>query len=479
LQERTDVDSSEHEDTIPAELEKLCGQEPIHLIGAVQAYGFLLVVDIASARIVAVSSGIAGHWPGLPAPEALVDTPLADWVESIQGDGRLELACLPAARPVPLPWRARFERTGGAPPAQSDTDAAPCPAAHWECVGHRSGAVAVLEWLPMDGAPEEAHHQSRIFGDFGAMLARLRQPGGLDPFLQECVQVVQQLTGFDRVMIYRFLPDGAGEVVAEHTGPGYEIKYLGMRFPSSDIPSQARNLFLVNKVRILADVEASMDALVPPRLPGGEPLDQTFCLLRGLSRVHLSYLHNMGVRATLTMAVVCAGKLCGLIACHHHLPSTHPHHVRPGLRQVCELVAEITDMRVEALSNLEQMRRRLALDRLLGQFHQALIMDGDISVLLDDWLTQLLEAFNATNLGVRIGTLAYVGGAGARHASAQPGSATSTAIVSSTASSGAIAAIPPITCSTAAVVRSTAGRASRTMPCSRGNVAASRAGSGG
>jgi diguanylate cyclase (GGDEF)-like protein len=278
--------------------------------------------------------------------------------------------------------------------------------------------MALLEWLPMDSSIDELRRQSQVFTDFGAVIARLRHAEELDSFFDECVQVVQEFSAFDRVMIYRFLADGCGEVVAECTSKDCQPKYLGLRFPSSDIPVQARTLYLTNKLRVLADVEAPMDALVPPKLPNGELLDQSHCMLRGLSQVHLSYLRNMEVRATLTMSIVCDGKLWGLIACHHHQPKTPPHQVRKGLRQVCELVAEITNMRIEALSHLEAVRHRLALDRLLNQFHQALILDGDIPIVLDVWLPKLLQAFNASNLGVQIGTLAYVGGQGKRQGSA-------------------------------------------------------------
>jgi diguanylate cyclase (GGDEF)-like protein len=219
------------------------------------------------------------------------------------------------------------------------------------------------------------------------------------------------------VMIYRFLADGCGEVVAEHTSKDYLQKYLGLRFPASDIPSQARMLYLSNRLRVLADVEASTEMLVPPTLPDGEALDQSHCMLRGLSEVHLSFLRNMGVRATLTLSIVCDGKLWGLVACHHHRPRTPPNQLRDGLRQLSELLAEVASMRIEALSHLASVRHRLSLDRLLNQFHQALIQDGDIPSVLEQWLPQLLQAFDASSFGVQIGTLACVGGPGKRQGS--------------------------------------------------------------
>lgn len=395
-----------HEDTIPAELERTCAEEPIHLLGTVQAYGFLMVVDLASRCIVQVSSGIVQHWPGLQDAATLLSRPLSDWAAAVEGPDTLDLEALPTSHLAVLPWRPRFEQTCamGAQPVTTQ----------WECLAHRVGAVAVLEWLPVNLSADELRRQNQVFADFGEVIARLRRAEGLEAFFCECVQVMQEISGFDRVMIYRFLSDGCGEVVAEHTAPGYQQKYLGLRFPPTDVPSQARALYVINKLRVVADVEASTDQLVPPTLPDGVLLDQSHGMLRGLSEVHLSYLRNMGVRATLTLSIVFDGKLWGLIACHHHQPRTPPMQLREGMRQLSELLAEIANMRIEALSNLEAVQHRLALDRLLNEFHQSLIQDGDIPTVLELWLPRLLPAFNANTLGVQIGTLACVGGPGQR-----------------------------------------------------------------
>lgn len=396
-----------HEDSIPVELEKTCAQEPIHLLGTVQSYGFLMAVDLASRCIVQVSAGIVRHWPGLRSAEALLSRPLSDWVVVEDGDAP-DIDALPTSHLAVLPWRPRFEQTS---PAQEQ------PASRWECLGHRSAGLVVIEWLPVNVGADALARQNRVFADVGEVIARLRRAEGLEAFFRECVKVMQEISGFDRVMIYRFLNDGCGEIVAEHTAHGYQQKYLGLRFPASDVPSQARTLYLTNKLRVLADVEASTDVLVPPLLPNGEPLDQSHCILRGLSPVHLVYLRNMGVRATLTLSIVCDGRLWGLIACHHHQARTPPLQLREGMRQLTELLAEIANMRIEALSHLEAVQHRLALDRLLNAFHQALIQDGDIVAVLERWMPRLLPAFNASSLGVQIGTLACVGGPGKRQGS--------------------------------------------------------------
>lgn len=396
--------------TIAADLERSCALEPIHLLGTVQSYGFLMVIDIASGRIVQVSEGVLRHWPGLHSASALLGGALADWVVTVNRGHPLALDTLPSAGAITQPWRLRFEQTRA--------PAAPHSPARWECLAHRSAELAVLEWLPVERTFGSTGRQNRMLDDFADLIARLRHAEELAPFFDECAQVVQEFTNFDRVMIYRFLADGCGEVVAERTSERCEQKYLGLRFPASDIPAQARRLYLANTLRVLADVQAPVDALVPPVLADGRVLDQSYCMLRGMSQAHLSYLHNMGVRASLSVSLVCDGKLWGLIACHHQEPKTPPHQIREAVRQVCELLAEVANMRIEALSNLDVMGRRLALDSLLNQFHQALVMNGEIAAVIERWLPRLLQAFNASNLGVRIGGFDYAGGTGIQHCDA-------------------------------------------------------------
>jgi diguanylate cyclase (GGDEF)-like protein len=402
---------NERDGTISAELEQSCAQEPIHLLGTVQPHGFLICVDVHSEHIVQVSSGLARHWPGLPDAETLVGAPIFDWVERRVPRDSFALDALPRSRPMALPWYARFERTSSHQRSPDSAD--------WECLGHRSGDVAVLEWLPKASNADQSRCEERTIADIAAVITRLRQADNIDSFFENCAQTVQNFTDFDRVMIYRFLPDGCGEIVAEHTAKGYLPKFLGLRFPASDIPAQARALYLNNRLRLLADVEATPDTLVPPTLPGGESLDQSHCLLRGLSPVHLSYLHNMGVRATLTISIVIDGQLWGLIACHHHAPKVPPHQISEALRQVCELTAEVASMRIETLSKLQAVAQRLELNNLLSSFHQALLLGDDIAPVLRERLPVLLRAFKANTLGVKIGSLVYVGGPGRRPYPAQ------------------------------------------------------------
>jgi len=194
-------------------------------------------------------------------------------------------------------------------------------------------------WTPPGNYPALAcfvhQHAGRIFAEFEPLLAdqkagpvwlyeameafqRVHNEPHLIAKLQIAADVIRTYTDYDRVMIYRFDRDWNGEVVAEALAPELE-PYLGLCYPAADIPVQARALYLISRVRIITDV-----AYKPVPLMGlgdeARELDLSRCFLRSVSPVHLEYLQNMGVQATMVCSLVLDGKLWGLISCHHHAP---------------------------------------------------------------------------------------------------------------------------------------------------------------
>jgi diguanylate cyclase (GGDEF)-like protein len=383
------------EETISQELEQSCAEEPIQIIGTVQPHGFALVVDITTLRIVQVSSGAARHWRGLGQASDLLHDEIADRVDGLGGDPAALLMALPYGDPVALRLQPRITIP---------------PGAAFECVGHRVGRMAVLEWQPLGEAADVQGAAASGLVAITAALERLRSATALDVFYRECVREVSRLSGYDRVMLYRFLPDWSGEVIAEEAAGALKTRFLGLRFPATDIPSQARALYADAKIRVLSDVEAVPDTLLPPLLPDGAPLNQSHSLLRGFSAVHQTYLKNMGVRATMSLSIVYDGQLWGLIACHHYLPRVPPHHVHDTLRRVCELLAGVSAMRIETLARLAAADHTVAMDQLMVRAQQALLEEDDTKAVLARLLPDLLSAFKASALCVRIGDLVYVGG---------------------------------------------------------------------
>jgi len=388
---------------IPREPDQACADEPIRTIGTVQPHGFLLVVDIPSMRIVQVSSGAARAWKGSRASSGLLNGALADWVAGLPQDAAAMLQHLPTSDPAALalqPWD--FSQGPG---IAVEGTAAP----GLECVGHRVAELAVLEWQSGDTKDARLLGDEECLLEVAASLARLRLAKGREEFFEQCVQEVANISGFDRVMLYRFLPDWSGEVVAELASANLETRFLGLRFPASDIPAQARALYAQSRIRVLADVAAVPDTLVPALLADGRPLDQSHSVLRGYSETHLGYLRNMGVRASMSLSIMLDGRLWGMLACHHDSPRRPPHRVRQALRQVCELLGGIYAMRIESLAEAAVAAEAAELNRVLIEFNRVVRQDTDTAAVLARMLPQLLGAFQASALCIRIGELAYVG----------------------------------------------------------------------
>ncbi|MFC0676428.1 GAF domain-containing protein [Lysobacter korlensis] len=189
------------------------------------------------------------------------------------------------------------------------------------------------------------------------MIARLVNVDDDDQFHRCVAEQVRLVTGFDRVMVYRFLHDDAGDVIAE-SRVGEIDPYLGLRFPASDIPPQARALYLRNRIRVISDVDYRPVPLVPATLPNGRPIDLSQHALRSVSPVHLAYLRNMGVAASMSISIVVDGRLWGLIACHHRTARVVP----PAVRGAADLFGMFVSMRIAA----RELQRTMTYEDLAG-----------------------------------------------------------------------------------------------------------------
>ncbi len=275
-----------------------CEAEPIHIPGAIQPHGCLLALQGPSLRIVQASANcqaLLGH----AAADLLgceLATALGPALAAAVGEAQVRYEELPAI-PASLRWRGQ----GGA------------------CTGyvHQSDDLVVLELEPAPAAPAA----------LGALLTQavrgssaIHTQTELPAKLQGAAELFRRLTGYDRVMIYRFDEDWHGEVVAEARRADLQ-PYLGLHYPASDIPPQARRLYLINHTRVIVDIDYAPSPLLPGVNPlNARPLDLSRSVLRTVSPMHLEYLRNLGVRATLTTSLLRDGQLWGLIACHHGAP---------------------------------------------------------------------------------------------------------------------------------------------------------------
>ncbi|MBY5766389.1 HWE histidine kinase domain-containing protein [Rhizobium laguerreae] len=359
-----------------------CDREPIHQLGSVQPFGFLLaissdwIVTRASANLVefldvAQADAIGRPVVSLITPEAL--HAVRNKLTTLRGSDIVERIFGIAL----MSDQNRFD----------------------VAVHLNEGEVIIEGERCQDDRRDVASLSMR------SMMSRLDHTETLEAFFREGARQARALTGFDRVMVYRFDEGGSGEVVAEAARAGIG-SFLGLHYPASDIPVQARALYLRNLFRIIADVDAVPVPILPQLDEHGRPLDLSMSVLRSVSPIHIEYLKNMGVGASLSISIVVDGRLWGLFACHHYgprLPSAQS-------RSTAELFGQMF------ASRLESRERRLALDyetKARRIVDRLLTSVADNASLLDDpaWLIEALaDAIPADGIGVWInGRLALAG----------------------------------------------------------------------
>jgi light-regulated signal transduction histidine kinase (bacteriophytochrome)/CheY-like chemotaxis protein len=271
----------------------LCDLEPITRLERIQSFGFLLA--LSRDWVIRRASANLGQMLGID-PRAALGEDLDSWVdrESLH-DIRNRMSGLALSGGI--------ERMYGVSLVKGRTP--------FDIAVHYAGDLIVFEGEP-GGLDSRMDAASLV----RTMVARLNAQPSLDAFHRDAARQVGALTGFDRIMIYRFLADGAGEVIAEVAKAGVD-SFLGLHYPASDIPVQARALYLKNSFRIIADVSATTIPLISAGAGNAEPLDLSLAVTRAVSAVHIEYLRNMGVAASLSISIVVEGRLWGLIACHH------------------------------------------------------------------------------------------------------------------------------------------------------------------
>ena len=339
-----------------------CEREQIHLPGSIQPHGALLLVREPSFIIERASANAAAF---LQLRGSIIGRALAE----IGGDlcEVIEPCLDEPLHEVPVAVRAH---AGTSPRA-------------FDLLLHRpSGGGLVIELEPAGPAVDLAVHVE-------SALLRVLAATSLVGLCDEAARLFRDLTGYDRVMVYRFDEQGHGEVLSEQRRPDLE-SFLGNRYPASDIPQIARRLYERNRVRVLADIEYTPVPLEP--VAAIPQLDMSLCVLRSVSPIHVQYLRNMGVRATLVVSLMVGGRLWGLVSCHHYVPRF----VHFEFRAVCELLAEAIGTRIAALESFLQGQAELAVRRLEQRMIEAISREGDWSTALFDTTQPLLQPLGAS-----------------------------------------------------------------------------------
>jgi two-component system, chemotaxis family, sensor kinase Cph1 len=305
-----------------------CDREPIHIPGTIQPFGLLFVLAEPSLTVTQVSENVGEHLPFR--------------VEEVLG--RQLSTMLDAASVAEVKEALGEERWLDMNPLQISAHGR-----QFDGIVHRHEGAAMLELEPNPGTPVPTRHP------FRSALLRIQRVVTSAELADVVVQQVRRVTGFERVLFYRFHEDGHGSVDAEAKEPTLE-PYLGLHYPASDIPAQARELYRRNWLRLIFDASAKPARVVPTlRVDTGGPLDLSFSVLRSVSPIHLQYMANMGVRASMSVSLVVRQRLWGLISCLNH---TSPWRVSQETRMACEFLGRLTSLQIAALEDRDQLARR-------------------------------------------------------------------------------------------------------------------------
>jgi chemotaxis family two-component system sensor kinase Cph1 len=354
-----------------------CAQEPIHIPGSIQPHGVMLVADRTTHDISHAAGDIPrllgrSAWLGRTLGEVLGD-PLAARVAQVTQSGAAG------------GYAGRFEETG----LGLDVSA------------HLDGERLIIELEPGLETPLPA---SALLGQLESAIAAFERTANLLSLCDRAATEFRRLTGFDRVMIYRFLDDDAGAVLAEDVADGMP-SFLHHHFPGSDIPAQARALYVRNLVRVIPDVAYSAAALAPAWTQS-QPLDMSDCALRSVSPVHMQYLRNMGVGASASVSIVKDGLLWGLVACHHRQPKLLPYDLRAAARALAGALARQVRAKEEAESFRERIRLRGLEDEVIARFAAA----GGLEANLTAGAGELQRALGADGVAIVSATGLHLSG---------------------------------------------------------------------
>lgn len=324
-----------------------CADEPIRFPGAIQPHGLLLTLTEPALQIIQVSANVETLLAR--APESLIGQPLHSLIgaeHTAQVLQALQQATFSEAAPL------RFELNG----------------TEFEGLLHRHQGVLILE-LEIHVKNFQPRNVAGVNTHLGRMLQRLQEATTLQALYDISVKEIQAMTGYDRVLIYRFEEEGHGQVIAEASDPSMEV-FNGLFFPASDIPEQARELYRTNWLRIIPNADYQPVPLVPKLRPDTQtPLDLSFATLRSVSPIHCQYMKNMGVLSSMSISLLKGDKLWGLISCGNRQPLHVPHE----LRMACQTIGQVLSLQISAMETLELTRQREEKVEALARLNQAMV----------------------------------------------------------------------------------------------------------
>ncbi|MCD8742284.1 ATP-binding protein [Mucilaginibacter roseus] len=344
-----------------------CDREPIHIPGQIQPYGFLIAID-NDFIIRYHSENVSDLIPGLPS--LLLGKELSE----------VEYALSPNEPMGFISQLITFGKTTKSfeqiNPFQLELDGK-----SYYMIIHHSDGLFVLEFEP--ATAETTTDMQRMIG---RSISEMLADKNLQNLLNNSAEQVKKVIGYDRVMVYRFAADGHGEVVAEARNEDLE-SWLGLHYPASDIPKQARELYKINRTRIIADVNSNPSKIVTLASGEPQPLDLTCSQLRAVSPIHIQYLKNMGVASSFSISLMYKNELWGLIACHNYTPRYIDYKARESSKLIGQILSSALEFRQDEENQQLQDQLFASVEKLSKQMQRSNSLEdaltGDEVSILD------------------------------------------------------------------------------------------------
>jgi light-regulated signal transduction histidine kinase (bacteriophytochrome) len=347
-----------------------CDREAIQIPGNIQPHGCLLACDVSATIVIRHSENAQGML-GLPA--------------DLNGQRLETILGAEAAHTI----RNSLARTKEGGRTALSFGLSLRAGQTFDVAAHSFKGVVILEFEPSSASIAEPIELART------LISQIREIDQTETLFRDAARLARAMLGYDRVMIYQLGADGAGKVVAESRRRDLE-SFLGQYFPESDIPQQARALYLRNPIRIISDAKFKAVPLSPVLDLSGEPLDLSYAHLRSVSPIHCEYLCNMGVGASMSISIIINGVLWGLIACHHYAPRI----LSMGQRVAAEMFGEFLSLHIETLRSRQTLEAaahaRRFLDTLLYDASHA----GDVGELLRSRLSDFKKLIPCDGVGM-------------------------------------------------------------------------------
>ncbi|WP_137128808.1 HWE histidine kinase domain-containing protein [Rhizobium sp. FY34] len=346
-----------------------CDREPIHIPDSIQPHGCLIVCEPSGGHILRHSAnamtmlGLSRDLVGQRLDEALG----AELAHTLRN------ALATSDDPARPALRLGVALPGGT----------------FDIAVHRLESCAIMEFEPALADTDQPLEMARM------LISRIRAISGIDELVEKSVRLIFAMLGYDRVMIYRFEHDGSGKVVSEYKRRDLE-SFKGQYFPASDIPKQARILYLKNTIRVISDASGIRVPMVAGVDDDGQPLDMSFAHLRSVSPIHCEYLRNMGVAASMSISIIVDGELWGLIACHHYEPKA----LGMPQRVAAEMFGEFFSLHLSALKQKQILDTANSARRSLDRFLQTASQNADISGLLRQSLDEFAGIMPCDGVGL-------------------------------------------------------------------------------